>query len=364
VIDAIIVGRQRLADEAICQIAKKFCQTKMMQMRRVLFVVPPQVHMLDLSGPLQVLGSVTELGVAPLSLRVIGPQPQPVSFQGVRLTDVEPLPARLNLGDVVVVIGCKLARGARPSSQQQPVVDWLSCVAAPMRGQITVASVCTGALLLAEAGLLNGRDCTTHHDYLATLQRRHPLARVLARRVLVDDGDLVTSAGVSAGIDLALHLVARHFGPAAAIRVARDNVVAFRRLNADPELDARLQYRAHDYAVVHAIQDDLSAHPESREPYAALATRFGLSYRHLARLFQQATGVTLKHYQQQLRLAMAERLLRDSDWPIERITERCGFASPQAFRTAWRQERDVSPRAWRSAARALNSGDAIIGAFV
>ncbi|CAN0627611.1 Helix-turn-helix domain-containing protein [Burkholderia multivorans] len=337
---------------------------KMIQMRRVLFVVPPQVHMLDLSGPLQVLGSVTELGVAALRLRIIGPQPQPVSFQGIRLADVEPLPMRLDLGDVVIVIGCKLAGGARPSPQQQPVVDWLRRVVAPMRGIITVASVCTGALLLAEAGLLDGRDCTTHHEYLAMLQHRHPQARVLSRRILVDDGDLLTSAGVSAGIDLALHLVARHFGPAVAIRVARDNVVAFRCLNADPELDARLQFRDHDHAIVHAIQDSLSAHPESGEPYTVLATRFGLSYRHLARLFQQATGITLKQYQQRLRLAMAERLLRDSDWPVERVAERCGFASPQAFRAAWRQERSVSPRVWRSAAQALHSGDGIAGAFV
>ncbi|MFS8973425.1 GlxA family transcriptional regulator [Cupriavidus necator] len=319
-------------------------------MRQVWMVVPPQVHILDLGGPMQILGTVTELGLAPLLLRTIGPQPQPTSFQGVRLTGVEPLPTRLDPGDVIIVIGCKLDKLAQPTPQQQPVVDWLRRVAAPMRERITLGSVCTGALLLGAAGLLDGRDCTTHHDYLATLQRRNPLARVLAKRVLVDDGDLLTSAGVSAGIDLALHLVARHFGPAAAIQVARDNVVAFRRLAADPALDAWLQYRDHDHAAIHAIQDHLSAHPESGEPYATLAARFGLSYRHLARLFQQATGITLKHYQQQLRLAMAERLLRDSDWPIERIAERCGFASPQAFRAAWRQQCSLSPRAWRSEA--------------
>jgi len=320
-------------------------------MQRIWIVVPPQVHMLDLGGPLQVFGAVAELGLGSLALRIAGPDRHVTSFQGLRLSDVEPLPASLAAGDVLVVIGCKLGEHARPLASQQRVVEWLRSVAAPMRGRVTVASVCTGAMLLAEAGMLDGRDCTTHHDYLDALRRRHPAARVLERRILVDDADLLTSAGVSAGIDLSLHLVARLFGTAAAIRVARDNVVAFRRLAEDPALDIRLQYRDHDHAVIHAIQDHLCTHPESVEPYAGLAARFGLSYRHLARLFQQATGVTLKHYQQRLRLAMAERLLRDSDRPIEHIAERCGFASPQAFRAAWRLQRTLSPRDWRAAAR-------------
>lgn len=305
--------------------------------------------MLDLGGPLQVLGSVIDLGLAPLSLRTIGPQPQPVSFQGLRLTDVKPLPARLAPGEIVIVIGCKLDKQARPTPQQQPVVDWLRRVAAPVRGQVTLASVCTGAVLLGEAGLLDDHDCTTHHDYLATLQRHYPLARVLAKRILVDDDNLITSAGVSAGIDLALYLIAQHLGAAAAIRVARDNVTSFRRLAADPALDVQLRYRDHDYPIIHAVQDYLTTHPESGEDYATVAARFGLSYRHLARLFQQASGITLKQYQQQLRLVMAERLLRGSDWPVERIAERCGFASPQAFRAAWRQQSSLSPRAWRTA---------------
>lgn len=324
---------------------------KNLPLGKIWFVVPPQVHVLDLGGPLQILGSVRELGIAPLSLAFVGPQPQAASFQGLQLAELRPLPRRLDAGDLVLVIGCKLGARARPGPRQQAVVDWLRSVVAPMRGRVTVASVCTGALLLAPAGLLDGRDCTTHHGYLDTLQRRHPRARVLARRILVDDGDLLTSAGVSAGIDLALHLVARHFGAAAALRVARDNVVAFRRLEADPAPDLRLQHRDHADPAVHAIQDALSTHPERAEPVTTLAARFGLSYRHLARRFQQAAGVTLKQYQQQLRVAMAERLLRDSDWPVERIAETCGFSSPQAFRAAWRQRHDLPPRAWRWAAR-------------
>jgi transcriptional regulator GlxA family with amidase domain len=317
-------------------------------LRRIWFVVPARVHILDLAGPLQVLNGINEFGIAPLSLCVVGPESQPASFQGLRLADIGPLPSRLDVGDVVIVLGCKLDEHARPTAQQQAVVTWLRDVVVPLRARVTLASVCTGAMLLGEAGLLNGRECTTHHAYLDRLQQRYPTARVLSKRVLVDDTDLVTSAGVSAGIDLALHLVARAFGSAAAIRIARDNVVSFRRLEADPALDAPLRYRAHDIAVIHAIQDYLSANPALTESYDVLAGRFGLSYRHTARLFQQAAGVTLKWYHQALRIGLAERLLRGSDMSVEQIAERCGFATSQTFRAAWRQQHTVPPMAWRA----------------
>ncbi|KWR75082.1 AraC family transcriptional regulator [Cupriavidus sp. IDO] len=313
-------------------------------------MLPPKVHMLDLGGPLQVFGSLAELGIAPVVLHCTGPQREVTSFQGLALTAIEPLPAVLARGDLVMVIGCKLDFSATPPPWLRELAEWLQTVARPRLGEITLASVCTGAYLLGAAGLLDGRHCTTHHAHLARLQQRHPRARVLANRMLVDDGAVLTSAGVSAGIDLSLHLIARDFGAATAIRVARDNVFPFRRLSQDPALDAQLRYRSHDHAVIHAVQDFLTDQPACALPYEALAGRFALSYRHLARLFRQACGITLKQYHQQLRIALARRLLRDSDWAVEIVAERCGFASPQAFRAAWRQEEAVAPSAWRAQA--------------
>jgi transcriptional regulator GlxA family with amidase domain len=319
-------------------------------MKRVLLVVPPGVHMLDLGGPMQVFGSLSGLGIANVALRCIGPVKAPTSFQGLKLDDVGPLPGTLARGDCLVVIGAKFAFDAAFTPDQVRIVDWLRAVVAPRLDDVRLASVCTGAFLLGAAGLLDGRNCTTHHDHLARLQQRHPAARVLSNRMVVDDGAVVTSAGVSAGIDLALHVIAEDFGAATAVRVARENVVPFRRLSEDPALEAALRYRDHDHAAIHAVQDFLTDQPASTLPYDELAGRFALSYRHLARRFQQACGITLKQYQQQLRLALARRLLRDSNWPVEIVAERCGFASPQAFRAAWRQEETVPPSQWRAQA--------------
>jgi len=316
-------------------------------MKRIYFVVPPSVHVLDLAGPLQLFGALGELGLGAVECICAGPERELRSFQGLALSALRPLPAKLARGDTVIVAGCKLAPDAPLAPGNRVLVRWLQEVARPRLGDITLASVCTGAWLLAAAGLLDGRHCTTHHDYLERLQQRYPAARVLANRLLVDDGGLVTSAGVTAGIDLALHLIARDFGAPAAIRVARDNVVPFRRLSQDPALDAQLRYRGHDHAVIHAVQDFLTARPDYALPYEALAARFALSYRQLARLFRQQCGVTLKQYQQQLRIALARRLLRESDWPVEQVAARCGFASPHAFRAAWRLEEPMTPSAWR-----------------
>ncbi|WP_260854435.1 GlxA family transcriptional regulator [Paraburkholderia sp. BCC1884] len=317
------------------------------EMRRVFFVVPPQVHMLDLGGPLQILSSLSALGIAPIETVCVGPQKEIKSFQGVTLSAVRPLPARLGSGDVVIVVGCKFSLDEPFTPAQSQIVKWLQTVVKPLLGDIVLASVCTGAFLLGAAGLLDQRDCTTHHDHLARLQQRHPDAHVLSNRLLVEDGALITSAGVSAGIDLALHLIACRFGAATAIRVARENVVPFRRMSRDPILDVQLRYRDHNHLAIHAIQDFLTEQPGCALPYQELASRFALSYRHLARLFQQECGITVKKYQQQLRLALARRLLKCSSLPIERIAEHCGFASVQAFRSAWRQEEVLAPSLWR-----------------
>lgn len=322
-------------------------QTNHAEIARIFFVVPPQVHVLDLAGPLQVLNSLSELGIASVELLCVAPLEELTSFQGLTLSGIQPLPNDLAEGDVVIVVGSKLSFDESLTPEHGQIVNWLQTEVKPRLDDIVLASVCTGAFLLGAAGMLDRRTCTTHHDHLARLQRRHPQARVLSNRMLIDDGPLITSAGVSAGIDLALHLIARYYGAAVAIRVARENVVQFRRMGQDPALDAQLRYRDHHNPVVHAIQDFLTDQPACTIPYDELASRFAVSYRHLARLFQQECGITLKKYQQQLRIALARRLLKGGNSPVERVAGHCGFNSVQAFRTAWRQEETLSPALWR-----------------
>nr|WP_307163451.1 helix-turn-helix domain-containing protein [Cupriavidus necator] len=310
----------------------------------------PNVHMLDLGGPLQILASVSELGIGPLKVRCVGPHSSVPSFQGPALSQVERLPARLASGDVVLAIGSKLLDTLTRSPAWHDSVNWLKRSFADGRNaDVQVAAVCTGAFLLGAAGLLDGRLCTTHHAHTRRLRTRHPAASVIENRVFVRDGNVWTSAGVASGIDLALRLVADAYGDEAAIAVARDNVVPFRRFGGDPQLAPQLRARSHGNPLVHAVQDAISRELDTNVADPRFADRFAISVRHLSRVFHEETGLTPKQYQLTLRMARARKLLASSSLPVEEIALKSGFASVQAFRACWNKAEPATPKAYRQA---------------
>ncbi len=317
-------------------------------MKSAHFLVLPAVHILDLAGPLQILSSVQELGIAPLSVRCIGPHSSVRAFENVLLGEVAPLPTQVGIGDVVMVIGSKLHPSLRSSEGWRQAAAWLRRLArTDGTPPPTIAAVCTGAFLLGDAGWLDGRSCTTHHSLQARLRKAHPRANVLDNRVFVRDGPLWSSAGVASGIDMALNLVAQHFGDEAAIRVARENVVPFRRFSADPELALQFRTRSHANQLIHAVQDAIAQDLTLPLADPAFAQRFCVSTRHLGRLFVQELGMSPKHYQLSLRMARARELLAASDLSIDAIASQCGFASVQAFRAQWGKRTALSPSAFR-----------------
>lgn len=320
-------------------------------MKRALFLVLPDVHLLDLAGPLQIVHTLTELGLAKVAVQCIGPSPRVRSFQGAMLDEVLPLPSRLTAQDVLIVIGTKLSVGAMRSSAWRQTIEWLRSTSREAPDEMQICGVCTGSFLMGHAGLLDGRLCTTHHDFTDRLRIEFPKAHVLDNRLLVKDGRLTTSAGVAAGIDLALGLVAQAFGAETALTVARENVVAFRRFGNDPELSVALRYRAHGNRRIHELQDLLSHQANEKLPYEVIAERSGLSARQLARIFSTETGTTMKQYQMELRMERAKRLVVDSSFSLEEIADRCGFASVQAFRANWNKREVLSPSAFRRARR-------------
>ncbi|QEZ44309.1 GlxA family transcriptional regulator [Cupriavidus oxalaticus] len=317
-------------------------------MKSAYFLVLPDAHMLDLAGPLQVLSSVAELGIAPVAVQCVGPNSSVRSFQGVALAHVEKLPSRLRSGDAVLVIGSKLQDTLMKSRSWGDTVAWLRhAFVEQQTPDVTVAAICTGAFLLGDAGLLDERLCTTHHHFVKQLRRRHPKASVVDNRVFVRDGNVWTSAGVASGIDLALRLVAHSFGDEAAIRVARENVVPFRRFSNDPDLDPQFQSRSHGNQLIHAVQDAISKDLGVSVSDPRFAHRFAISVRHLSRVFSEETGSTPKQYQLALRMSRARQLLASSTLSVDEIALRCGFASVQAFRHYWNKVEALTPSSFR-----------------
>lgn len=319
-------------------------------MRHIRFLVLPDTHLLDLAGPMQIVTTLNELDIARIDVQCIGPLGEIRTFQQTLIGGIQPLPDQLPADTILFVIGSKLSDNALASPAWQTAVKWLRATAGDPPDRLAICGVCTGAFLLGAAGLLDGRTCTTHHRFVARLAKDFPNARVVDNRVYVRDRAVWTSAGITAGIDMSLHLVARHFGDDAAVRIARENIACFRQFSDDPPLGASLRYRSHANMLVHAVQDRISSRLSEPPSYAVLAQEMGYSARHLARLFERETGTTIKRYQTEMRLDLARRLLTSSALSIESIASRCGFRSVQAFRASWDKHENLSPSAVRTAA--------------
>ncbi|WP_369185266.1 GlxA family transcriptional regulator [Streptomyces sp. Y1] len=273
-------------------------------MTRVVFLLVPHVHLLDLAGPAQVFSTAADHGLGYRSAYVAEQEDVPTA-QGVTLRAATAWP-RLAPGDLVVVPGWRAPRLRSNGALTAATLDRLT---AHHAAGGTVASVCAGADALGRAGLLDGRRCTTHHDLQDELARRYRRATVVRDVLYVVDDRVVTSAGIASGIDLALHLVAVRHGPAAAARIAREMVVYARRNGDERQTSAMLRHRGHLVDAVHRVQDLIDARFDTRLGLADLAAASGVSERTLTRHFTEATGLTPLRYQQELRVERAEHLI-------------------------------------------------------
>lgn len=312
----------------------------------IYLVLTPNVLMLDYAGPAEALRMARDMGAA-LQLHVCGPEADIGTSLDTGLTGLRPLPARLPLQSLVLVVGNSNEAEDYATAAAHTVVQWLRT--AP-QADTRLASICSGALLLAQAGCLDGRHCTTHHSLIADLQRQAPRAHVVADRVFVDDGPVLTSAGITTGIDLALYLIEQHAGPELAARVARRLVMYQRRGPHEPQTSPWLAHRNHMHPAVHRAQDAIAREPQRNWTLTELAEVACISPRHLTRLFARYTGISVVVYQQQLRIARAKDFLTRQHMPVERVAEICGFASARDLRRVWRKYEPGSPAGARDTA--------------
>lgn len=273
-------------------------------MTRVVFLLVPQLHLLDLAGPVQVFSTGADQGLG-YELAYVAEQEDVPTAQGLPLRAGTAWP-RLTAADLIVVPGWRSPTLRAHGALSDAALERLR---AHHAAGGTVASVCAGADALGRAGLLDGRRCTTHHDVQDELALRYPRATVVRDVLYVVDGRVVTSAGIASGIDLALHLVAVRHGPAAAARIARQMVVYARRNGDERQASALLRHRGHVSDAVHRAQDLIDARYADRLALAELAASAGVSERTLTRRFAAATGLTPLRYQQELRRERAEHLM-------------------------------------------------------
>jgi len=311
-------------------------------MRSVLIVLFDGVQSLDVTGPLEVFANITD-NSGDLAYRVrtasLGGRPIRTS-SGLRITPDTDLAAAdgqdLNL---LLLPGGHGARHADPR-----LISWIRSSAA----QATrVASVCTGAFLLAEAGLLDGRTATTHWAYCRDLAEKYPRVTVDPDPIFIKDGNLATSAGVTAGIDLALALLEDDLGRDTALTVARHLVVFLRRPGSQSQFSAQLQAQTATRKPIRHVQQWISEHLAETLTVESLALRASLSPRHFARAFTAEVGVTPGRYVDQVRIEAARRRLEDTAEGIEETARACGYGTPEAMRRAFLKTLGVTPAEYR-----------------
>jgi transcriptional regulator GlxA family with amidase domain len=314
--------------------------------RRVEVLAFPDVQLLDVAGPLQVFAVANDQAArphtpAPYRVRVIAPDGAQIRATSGLAFATEPLPDPAEPVDTLVVAG---GQGVMQAAEDARLVDWLRARASTAR---RTASVCTGAFLLAAAGLLDRRRAVTHWEYCDLLRRRHPAVTVEPDPIFVRDGPVWSSAGVTAGIDLSLALVEEDLGRAIALGVARYLVMFLKRPGGQAQFSAALSLQSTDdhFAGLH---DWLTEHLVEDLSLSRLAAQARMSERTFLRRYREATGLTPARAIERLRVEAARQLLAETRLPLKRIAARCGFGSEETMRRSFVRLQGVSPQDFRA----------------
>ncbi len=292
-------------------------------MLTVAFIVPPQVELLDLAGPAQVFTEAKSQGLN-AAIEFYSFHDVNTSSAGIAFGTIKNYKeANLKADDFLFVPGTDHDYLRSPQfGNDESFFRWLANCAV---NKINICSVCTGAFFLGKAGVLDNRECTTHWRRTDELKSRFPKAKVLADMLYVKSDNIYTSAGISAGIDLALAILEDIKGPQFVHKVARGLVVYHRRDQSHSQKSIYLDFRNHINPKIHEVQDFLINNLAEENSIEALAEMIAMSPRNLSRVFKESTGLTIVEYLTELRREVAKTLLNNPDYTMDYIASQCGF---------------------------------------
>lgn len=289
------------------------------------FLILPQLHILDLAGPDQTLHEAIEYG-ADFNISYCSLENNVVTTAGLPIGNtVHYLDIQLNKGDYLFIPGSNAAYLTSPIfKENKPLFQWL--VQCYQKG-INLCSICAGAFVLAEAGLLNGIACTTHFKKTSDLQAMYPKTKVVENILFTDQNGIYTSAGIVSGIDLTLHIIEKLKGSHFAHLVARELVVYNRRNGSSTQQSEFLQYRTHIHAGIHKVQDWIFENIQQKTSLITLAEIANMSERNFTRIFKKETGITVNEYTNVIRKEKIKELMKNPDLSRIEIANRVGLAS-------------------------------------
>jgi transcriptional regulator GlxA family with amidase domain len=319
--------------------------------RQIVIVAYPGVQSLDIAGPLEVFAGAHQLIEATTraergyEIRILSRDRAPLrTSSGMTLTPHAGLgkaPGATACIDTLIVAG---GQGCMEAAADPVLVDWIAQAASTAR---RTASVCTGAFVLAAAGLLDGRRATTHWASAAELAARYPAIEVDPEPIFLRDGPIWTSAGVTAGMDLALALVEEDLDREMALQIARHLVLFLRRPGNQSQFSATLSAQQPEREPLREVQRYALENPAADLSVEALAARAHMSPRHFARAFRAETGITPARYVERVRLEAARQRLEDTTDSVAAIAGACGFGAVETMRRAFIRSLEVAPAEYR-----------------
>ena len=292
-------------------------------MKKFAFIIPPTVEILDLAGPVQVFTEAKFYGYD-LTLEYYSYKSEIISTSGLLFNNIKDYrSADLGEGDYVFMPGMDNKYvSSMDFKTEREFFNWLKKCSD--KG-ILVCSICNGAFALGHAGLLKDTECTTHWRRIEEMQNEFPQAKVISDILFKKSNNVYTSAGISAGIDLALAILEELKGPLFTHKVARGLVVYHRRSQDHTQQSIYLDYRNHISPSIHKVQDYLIEHLADENSVGDLASLVAMSPRNLSRVFKEKTGTTVHEYLTLLRLEYAKTMLNNPEYTIEYIASKCGF---------------------------------------
>lgn len=319
--------------------------------RRVVLFAFEDAQLLDITGPLQILAAVNDERPGAYEIAIAAREKGELrTSSGIRLiadaSYVKPPKNFLSNIDTLMVAG---GEGTEAATRDRELIAAIRTTAPKAR---RVASVCSGAFLLAIAGLLKNKRATTHWNVAHLLARNFPDTKVDPDAIFIRDGKIWSSAGITAGMDLALALVREDFGDEMALKIARRHVMFLMRPGGQSQFSAHLAPEAYPQARLTSLLRWIPENISADLDIAALAARANMSERSFARIFKHETGETPAHYVERMRLDGARRLLAGSALPVASVASRSGFGSEERMRRVFQRHLKVSPSNFRERFRA------------
>lgn len=292
---------------------------------QIIFLVLPHVHLLDLAGPDQVMMEAIDYG-ANISIKYCSTKNNLQTSNQLPFGKLTPFTkVKPQSGDYIFIPGCSTDYLLSPAfSKEKQLFDWLK--KSNQQG-VNICSICTGAYVLGTAGLLDNRKCTTHWKHTSRLKEKFPKAHVIENILFAEQDGIYTSAGVTAGIDLAMHIIGKLTDDNTTYKIARELVVYIRRQGNDSQQSVFLDYHNHMHSNIHKLQDWLQTNINKKSTLEDLAVIANMSSRNLTRIFKKETGISINEFITLIRKNKIKELLKNPDITRSQIAKQCGLKS-------------------------------------